>query len=268
MTKEMTMTKTKAKTLRSDLGYTDADLAELKNVVCNGDQAADLPPFPRPADYAARRAIYQFLQKHGKYAPMFAWCRSKEIWRQSEETPLCGKRTSELYADDTEAKIRHWQLANTQEQFYNAMLAIEAYIVRDISETWCRVKDERKGFDKQLKSLSTTIRGGEWGAVPPSEVAGLMPPDRIDELNAKKQKTTGKVTMTVVQIAALFGVTRRAIYNWIAGEHPVEWPTMNVSNDVMKDAAKRYKSRRELNAIHRTEKPKTVFQEGVTEKYM
>ena len=176
------MTMTKASTLRSDLGYTDADLAELKNVVCNGDQAADLPPFPRPADYTARRAIYQFLQKHGKYAPMFAWCRSKEIWRQSEETPLCGKRTSELYADDTEAKIRHWELANTQEQFYNAMLAIEAYIVRDISETWCRVKDERKGFDKQLKSLSTTIRGGEWGATPPSEVIDIMPPDPTGEI--------------------------------------------------------------------------------------
>ena len=166
----MTMTKTKAKTLRSDLGYTDADLAELKNVVCNGDQAADLPPFPRPADYTARRAIYQFLQTHGKYAPMFAWCRSKEITQG-----FSGVRTSELYADDPAAKVRHWKLANTQEQFYNAILANESFIARETPAALRRVNAEKAEFYKLLESLSTTIRGGEWGAVPPSEIVQVMP---------------------------------------------------------------------------------------------
>ena len=255
------MTMTKASTLRSNLGYTDADLAELKNVVCNGDQAADLPPFPRPADYTARRAIYQFLQTRGKYAPLFAWCRNQEITQG-----FSGMRTSELYADDPAAKVRHWKLANIQEQLYNAILANEAFATKGTPAALRLANAEKAEFYKLLKSLSTTIRGGEWGAVPPSEVAGLMPPDRIDELNAKKQKTTGKVTMTVVQIAALFGVTRQAIYNWIDGEHPVEWPTMNVSNDVMKDAAKRYKSRKEFNNTQRTQKTKKPYNDDVKYK--
>jgi len=172
MTKEMTMTKTKtkAKTLRSDLGYTEADLAELKNVVCNGDQAADLPPFPRPADYADRRAIYQFLQAHGKYAPLFAWCRSKEITQG-----FSGMRTSELYADDPAAKVRHWQLANTQEQLYNAILANEAFATKGTPAALRLANAEKAEFYKLLESLSTDVKAGEWGAVPPSEIVQVMP---------------------------------------------------------------------------------------------
>ena len=150
--------------LRQSLGYTQNDLRDLvMETWGEGMTLAELPPFPKKEEPERRKRLYEFLRKVGKYAAIFAWCRSHEITKGFD-----GLRTSELYKDDPQAKCRHWLLANTQEQFYEVMRANEAFIANQSPQTMRQMNEEKKVFFIKLGELCESIANGDWGEQPPS----------------------------------------------------------------------------------------------------